>query len=265
MKRSILQTIKQYSVPDFATLVAVALMLFGASAIQQIGNLSASSVEPKAERNYDLIDSQAVPVSQTGGIMPHTISEQGCLTTPDGEPITDNVTMAFALYATPAGGSSLWQETHADVAVEDCQFELMLGSKTSIPAAVWNTKPLYLGVRINGDQEMTPRERLSEATPTICMGDSTGWQDYVYQGDVVGVYIDVDTSHCGFTSTPNYFTSITGIDHHNNVVGSSGIYSPTPTGFRIYLKHHNRLHGATIDANIANEQSWHLQWMGVQQ
>ena len=42
--------------------------------------------------------------------------------------------------------------------------------------------------------------------------------------------------------------------------GVNAIYTPTATGFRIYLRNWN---GATLDTAQANSKNWHVQWMGV--
>jgi len=256
------QTIKQHSVPNVATLVAVALMLWLSLVMQPEEKLSAGPVES----TYQLIDQQAIPANQTGGVMPNTINYQACLTTPDGDPINDQVDLTLTLYTTPTGGSSVWHETHTDITVQDCQLQLMLGSQAPIPVSVWHQKPLYLGVKINNDPEMTPRERLSEATPTICTGrtnpDGTGWKDYRdVDGELVGIYIKIDTSHCGFTLTPTYITSLNGDSWHWDTIGSSSIYFPTSMGFEIYLKSDS----SGVNSQIANDKNWHIQWIGVQQ
>ncbi len=71
------------------------------------------------------------------------------------------------------------------------------------------------------------------SSPTFCTGQTTeaDWQNY----GVTGYYVDVDTSRCDFTDTPEYFTSIQGNNHWRSQ-GSTAIYLPTETGFRIYLK-----------------------------
>ena len=45
---------------------------------------------------------------------------------------------------------------------------------------------------------------------------STNWQPY---GNNTGVYVDIDTSGCGFSNTPRYFTSIGGTSSHWSTTG----------------------------------------------
>lgn len=255
MKYSLLQLLKQHAVPNLATLVAVALMLSFGLTMQTIAKQA-------IPLSYYLTDQQAIPQTQIGGGMARSVNYQGCLMNQNGSPLNETVKLTLALYAMPTGGVALWQETHTQIKIDNCYFNLLAGSKTAIPNSVWHTKPLYLGVKVNDDAEMTPREQLAEAAPTLCTGqtnpDRTGWVNYNINGKVVGVYIDVDTSSCGFGSTPMYFSSLNGTAEHWEVIGSNAIYGPTATGFRIYIQRRS-----TINANVANQHNWHIQWMAV--
>ncbi|SEU39154.1 S8 family peptidase [Stigmatella erecta] len=89
---------------------------------------------------------------------------------------------------------------------------------------------------------------------TVCKGQTavgaTGWQQY----SANGIYLDVDTSGCGFSSTPLYFTSIGGWSGHWQSTGATSIYAPTANGFRVYVSYP----GAT--PALANQAGWHLNW-----
>ena len=92
---------------------------------------------------------------------------------------------------------------------------------------------------------------------TICTGQttpgSTSWVDYYS----TGIYVYVDTSACGFTSTPLYHTTIGGDGYHWEVRGASSIYNPTPTGFRVFIEY-----GPGINPTKANGTNfkWHINW-----
>ena len=86
---------------------------------------------------------------------------------------------------------------------------------------------------------------------------ATDWQPY----SGVGVYVDVDTSACGFTKTPRYFTVIGGSSSHWATTGATSIYSPTPTGFRVYVRWSN---GTALTPETANANNWHIQWLGIE-
>jgi len=88
---------------------------------------------------------------------------------------------------------------------------------------------------------------------------NTAWQQYP---DGEGVFVDVDTSSAGFTTTPIYITSIGGTTHHWGTTGATSIYTPTPTGFRVYVRYST---GGSLTPAIANQYGWHINWIAVPQ
>jgi hypothetical protein len=96
-----------------------------------------------------------------------TIAYQGRLAKTDGTLITGKTPMTFSIYKEPTGGTALWTETYKDsraVAVNNGQFSVMLGSQTPIPQTIVDgTDTLYLGVAVDGDDEMNPRLLLGSA------------------------------------------------------------------------------------------------------
>lgn len=107
------------------------------------------------------------------------INFQGKLTNPNGTNVTDgNYSLRFRIYnhvsndaaAACAANSCLWEETQGSVAVDDGIFRVALGSSTSLSAVDFNTAPLYLGVKVGADAEMTPRITFT-ATPYAINSD----------------------------------------------------------------------------------------------
>ncbi len=94
-----------------------------------------------------------------------TISYQGRLADSSGDPITtgpEGIGMQFQLYNTDTGGSSLWEEPHTAVPVEDGLFHVLLGSTNPIPVSLLaNNSTLWLGITVGSDSEMTPREQIA--------------------------------------------------------------------------------------------------------
>lgn len=90
----------------------------------------------------------------------------------------------------------------------------------------------------------------------LCSGrttpGTTNWQQY----STTGIYVDVNTTACGLSVVPEYFTSLGGMTSHWMTTGATSIYAPTATGFRIYI---NSLFGAITPA-IANSYGWHINW-----
>jgi hypothetical protein len=82
---------------------------------------------------------------------------------------------------------------------------------------------------------------------------TTSWVQY----SDGGIYVDVDTSSAGFSSTPYYFTSLGG--HTNNWLaqGVTSIYRPTARGFRIHIGHRD------LTAAQAQEWGWYINWIAV--
>lgn len=98
-------------------------------------------------------------VASAGSSAPTVIAYQGRLTDKSDVPINDTLTMTFALYATPEGGTAAWAETHGSITVTDGLFKVYLGDMVPLGSDVLNENP-YLGVRVGADSEMTPRQRL---------------------------------------------------------------------------------------------------------
>jgi phage baseplate assembly protein gpV len=87
---------------------------------------------------------------------------------------------------------------------------------------------------------------------------STNWQPY--EG-TTGIYLDVDTSAGKFTTTPKYFTSLGGNSSHWATTGVTSIYTPSPTGFRVYVRWSD---GSALTPEQANSLQWHVNWLGVE-
>jgi len=89
------------------------------------------------------------------------INYQGKLTTPAGVAVIDtSYDMTFRLYTTSTGGVAIWTETLTganQVDVVNGLFSVMLGSTTPLTSVDFD-QPLYLGVEVSGDGEMTPRK-----------------------------------------------------------------------------------------------------------
>jgi hypothetical protein len=84
---------------------------------------------------------------------------------------------------------------------------------------------------------------------------NTAWQQYP-GGE--GVFVDVDTSSAGFTSTPIYITSLGGSSGHWWTTGATSIYTPTSTGFRVYVRWAT---GGSLTPAMANQLEWHINWI----
>ena len=86
---------------------------------------------------------------------------------------------------------------------------------------------------------------------------NTQWVQY----SDIGIYVDVDTNAGRFTGTPVYLTSIGGDSHHWSTAGATSIYTPTATGFRIYVKW---VDSSPLTVAQANQHKWHINWTGTE-
>jgi hypothetical protein len=90
--------------------------------------------------------------------VPQLINYQGKLTNASGAPVNDTVQMVFTIYADSNGITSKWSETQTGVKVDKGVFNVLLGSVNPIPDSVFNGNVRYLGVKVGGDPEITPRK-----------------------------------------------------------------------------------------------------------
>jgi hypothetical protein len=68
------------------------------------------------------------------------------------------------------------------------------------------------------------------------------------------IFLDVDTSGCGRTVTPLYFTSLGGDSNHKTAKGVTSIYTSSPTSFRIYLNQ------SGVTPTLANQRGYYVNW-----
>ena len=92
--------------------------------------------------------------------IPQTLSYQGYLTDASGAPLTGAHSLTFSLYTVSSGGTAQWSETQGTVQVSNGLFTVELGNGTAFPLDLFAT-PLWLGISVDGDPEMSPRTPLS--------------------------------------------------------------------------------------------------------
>ncbi|HSC88529.1 MAG TPA: hypothetical protein VLC09_14705 [Polyangiaceae bacterium] len=131
------------------------------------------------------------------------------------------------------------------------------------PVAGWGQPHFVSDSEVEFFRDRAFRER--HLTQTACFGrtkaGSTNWVQYASDG----LYVDIDTRYCGLgkgrdgdtTGAPIYFASLGGNASHWLTRGVSSIYSPTASGFRIYVKR------SGITPDWANDNGWHVNWVGA--
>lgn len=95
----------------------------------------------------------------------------------------------------------------------------------------------------------------------------TNWKKN--DANVNWITVIIDTSAAGFTTVPIYTASLGGVWNHYILTGTSSIYKPTAKSFEIYLQFevgsgHNNATELSPDYANANEQKWHVNWIGIE-
>jgi hypothetical protein len=108
------------------------------------------------------ISQQDAPYALT----PAVINYQGTLRKIDGSLINDVFTMTFKLYNDPVGGTLLHEETIENVNVRDSLFTVLIGDTKPLDPEIFKGK-VYVGVQVENDTEMVPRQRIAPAAFAI--------------------------------------------------------------------------------------------------
>lgn len=120
--------------------------------------------------------------------VPHLLNVQGLLTDANGDPLTDALySVTFAIYDAPSGGTQLWTEKRS-VSTMGGLFAIYLGQSTPLPASIFGGSELWLGIAVEGEAEMTPRQRLT-AVPYVfraVSADTAGFAFAVAKDAVTG-------------------------------------------------------------------------------
>ncbi len=104
----------------------------------------------------------SIATSPSEAAVPNTINYQGYLTDSDGEPVNSGQFITFRIYSQAIGGVELWSET-LPVTIIDGAFTVVLGDGlTPFPNSLFDG-PLYLGIAVGADSEMTPRKPITSA------------------------------------------------------------------------------------------------------
>ncbi len=171
----------------------------------------------------------AAPFNGINATSVSTIPYQGRLADASGNPITGRQNMEFRLYATPTGGTPLWEEFWTggnSVDVSDGLFSVMLGSiNTGLTAVVQGNHNLYLGITVGTDTEMAPRVQLGSVPFSI-------WSLTVADNSITSAKIA--DGAVGSSEIAAY------------AVGSSAIATNAVTSDKLYRTWHK----ATLSANL---------------
>lgn len=99
--------------------------------------------------------------------VPRLIDYAGKLTNASGQPLTGAYSMIFTLYDAETAGSVVWQETQPSVSVSKGVFACLLGQITPFADSFNFNQPYWLSVNVQGEGEMSPRQRLASVVYSL--------------------------------------------------------------------------------------------------
>lgn len=146
--------------------------------------------------------------------VPQLINYQGRLTNDAGDALDTTVTMVFSICDAPTLGGVFWQETQTSVTVVGGLFNVLLGSVEPLHDSVFRFPDRYLGVKVGGDPELTPRTRLV----SVAYSDRASTVDGASGGSITS-QVAIGTFH--ETSGPGAFVS----GDHNAATGDHATVS----------------------------------------
>ena len=109
--------------------------------------------------------------------VPHQLHYSGFATDGAGDPLNcpntfecaTSFDLKFRIYSEGEGGAVYWEETHSAVSFYDGSFHVALGTVTPIDADLLSGDR-WLGVAVNDNEEMLPRQKLLSAAYAIRAG-----------------------------------------------------------------------------------------------
>ena len=84
-----------------------------------------------------------------------SINQEGLLLDLDGSPLEGEVQLGFAIYDVSQDGVPLWSDSYT-VELHQGYYDIALGP---MPSEIFFADQLYLGIQVNGQDELTPRHR----------------------------------------------------------------------------------------------------------
>jgi cysteine-rich repeat protein len=119
--------------------------------------------------------------------VPEVLHYQGYLADSDGAAIhcpsandcamADGLSLVFRLYDQETDGDPLWETSYDAVTINYGVFNILLGAKNALDGSTFDHDQLYLGITINGGEELTPRQRLVSTAFALRAGTATIAQD----------------------------------------------------------------------------------------
>jgi hypothetical protein len=117
-------------------------------------------------------------VSLADADVPSLLTEEGRLFDASNNPVDGATKFTFRLYDASVGGVILWSETQT-LPVESGFFSARLGAVDPIPAGTFSTAAasrtsLYLGIQVDGDVELSPRQPVLSVPYALVADNAVG-------------------------------------------------------------------------------------------
>lgn len=189
-------------------LIAVALMLAGAVGL-------ALAQEPEADDDV-LPQGEVNAATALGDVIPI----QGRLTDNHGNPINGTRQVVYTLYDAATGGNALCTDTDSVAAVNG----LFNGQMDYCTADDLNGRQVWLGIKVGGDAEMTPRQKIYAVPYAWSLRPGA-----VISDTLAGAILHVENWYATGRGLRAYAMSQTGINY--GVVGASR----SPDGYGGYF------------------------------
>ncbi|MCI0405056.1 MAG: hypothetical protein L0209_03110, partial [candidate division Zixibacteria bacterium] len=123
--------------------------------------------------------------SEAEAAVPRLINFQGVLKDSAGNtPAVDMLGLTFTIYDAPLGGAALWTESQSVTIVAGGLFSVLLGANSPITDTVFADSSRWLGIQVETDPEMSPRQRLVSVGYAYRVGTVDGATGGVISGDV---------------------------------------------------------------------------------
>ncbi|MBV5338369.1 MAG: hypothetical protein J0665_02250, partial [Deltaproteobacteria bacterium] len=156
-------------------------------------------------------------VSQALAAPPSTINYQGYLSGSNSAPVNTPVAMTLTLYSAPVGGTALWSEYQSTVPVVNGVYSVLMGSVT--PIALPFDTVYYLGVAVNSDPEMTPRQELASVPYSFRAMGADKLNQVCADGEILKYSSASSSWSC---AAPVGLQGPAGINGTNGTVGATG-------------------------------------------
>ncbi len=153
----------RYNRPDwYSKYHSYSLVSYIHFAVMMIVAVIAGSALYQTWTSRNLNPAQAVLAAQDT-VFPRTLTFQGRLLNNTNTPITTQTPLRFALYNNPTatGAAQLWNERQDIKPDHNGYFTATLGKVSRLDQKLFsNSASLYVGISINGNPELTPREEI---------------------------------------------------------------------------------------------------------